>query len=247
MADWITLTKTRRQAWAAWLAGMLPALLLLVGQTVGGAWEGAVERAWVWLLSGLLPSFGLLLSSLLLNRKPRSMTPPGAHTALVGGTAVYGMLTLFSLVSASMFGAGELSAVERLEQAYWWLLPLQVVLLGGYYLVFFRGEAVFQPNEQLLRNAALKSASEAAQKGNPVQQACRNHLAAGEYEVTFALMNQHFQQGRSDDFNALLLLQNQHTLLLREREEGLVEPVQAQVRLNRITAALLNLTDQLTA
>jgi hypothetical protein len=246
MADWITVTKTRRQVWAVWLASMLPVLLLLIGQTVGGAWEGAVSKAWVWLLACLLPSLALILSSLLLNRQPKSMTPPGAHTALVGGTLVYGALALFSLFSATMLGSGERSAIAQLEQSYWWMLPLQAVLIGACYLIFFRGEAVFRPNENLLRSAAAKSAADAASKGHPLQERCRNSIAAAQYDEVFELLKAHFQEkNRAECFDAALLLQNQHNTLLRDKEQGLLDHAQAQIQINRITAALLNLSDQI--
>ena len=247
MADWITLTKTRRQTWRAWLLFMSLVLLLLIGQTVGGAWEGSVPRVWTWLLANLLPSLALLLAGLLIDRRPRAMIPAGAHAALVGSTAAYGALTLFSLVSGSIFGPDELSAIDRLEQTYWWLLPIQAVLLGGYYLVFFRGETVFQPNEQLIRNAATKSASEAARKDRPVQEQCRNFTAAAQYELAFELMRSHFDPGSPVDLDTLLVLQSQYTLLMRERQEGLLDPAAAQIQLNRITAALLNLSEQIKA
>ena len=245
MADWIISTKTRRQSWWSWMISLCITLLLLIGQTIGGAWEGAVPRAWTWLLTNMIPGLTVLLASLLLNRTPKKMTPPGANVALVGGTIIYGALVLLSLISEGIWVTGNLSAIARLEQTYWWLIPFQLVLLIGYYLAFFRTEAMVSANETIIRNAALRYASDAARNGRPLQEQCRNYIAAAEFDQAFDIMKIFFNQNSQSDSDELLLLQSQYSHLIIQREEGLVDQPQAQIHINRIAAALLNLSEQI--
>lgn len=245
MLDWSILLKTRQQSWRIWWPFATISLMLLLAQSIGGAWEGAIPRVWGWLLVNLLPGAVLLTGSLVLNRTPQKMIPIAVHRAVVGATAIYGILILISLVGNQAFGAEQLSRIVKLERSYWWLLPFQIVLLITYYIAFYRKETVFKANAENLRNAALKSASEAAKKGFLHQEQIRLALAEADFTQVFEKMNTWFKEKNPSELNELILIQSRYAVLCNDRDRGMLEPGQIQVQINQITAALLNLTERI--
>jgi Effector-associated domain 11 len=247
MSNWINLAKTRRFCFWIWVIYTIILFLLMAIQTIAGAWDGAVAEAWIWLIANTIPGLALLLISLLLNRYPGKIVAPGLHTVLWSGTAVYCVLVLMTHFAQGTVHLEGVSGIALLYRSFWWLAPLQLVLILGYYLAFLRKEALFLPNEKIIQESAAKAASDSQTKGRPQQSQCRDCIATAHYTDAFDLMETYFKQHNEGAWRELVLIKGQYADLVKQRDLGLLEPIQAQTLLNKITASALNLTDQVKA
>ena len=87
-------------------------------------------------------------------------------------------MTLFSMTA----GAAQQSLADYFRQSYQWLLPFQVVLMAVYALLYFREEALFKPNEKIIKGHMEQKAKKAASaKNNLPQQQAFEQLIANDY------------------------------------------------------------------
>jgi hypothetical protein len=239
------LSETRRACFQVCLSGALMILLLVFVQTISGKLEDATGFAWIWVIGTAILPLTTVWISVLLNRYPSKLFQPGTHWALVAGTAFYFLLALITLLAEPFATRGDLSTVQYLGQSIWWLLPIEALLLAGYYLAFWRKDSLFRPNAQLILDFAAQKASAWQQKGNTLRQQCFESIASNDMPGAFNLLKSQFSASSGDDLNAVVLLQNQYNELSRQRDFNLVEPGQAQISLNRITMGLINLVEKL--
>ncbi len=155
------------------------------------------------------------------------------------------LLALLTLLSEPFATRGELSMVQYLTQSYWWLLPMEAILLAGYGLVFFRKDSIFKPNEQIILDFAVQKAADWKGQGNSLRQQCFELIAANKLSSVFSIMKKQFEKTDRNDLNAVVLLENQFTEISRQRDLNLVEREEAQISLNRIVMGLMNLVEHL--
>ncbi len=242
---WKLLSATRRACLRAGLAGTAAVLLLVFAQTVGGILAGIVAQGWGWALLVLLPALLTLWASALLNRYPAKIIHPTAHQSLVWGSWAYQWFILLTLLAEPFATREALSIVEYLAQSLWWLLPMQALLLLGYWLVFYRKDLIFKPNEKIILDSAAQKAADSKEKGNLLQQQCFELVAANDLPGVFAKMKETFGKTGGSDFQESILLQGQFTALSKEKEMNMVDPGKAQIELNRIAMAVLNLVEKM--
>jgi hypothetical protein len=122
---------------------------------------------------------------------------------------------------------------------------MELLLLTGYGLAFFRKDSIFKPNEQIILDFAAQKASTWQGQGNTLRQQCFELIAANDLPGVFALAKAHLDKTGSPDLNAVILLENQWTELSRRRDLNLVESGEAQMNLNRILVGLMNVVERL--
>ncbi|MBK6996247.1 MAG: hypothetical protein IPH31_15450 [Lewinellaceae bacterium] len=242
---WKLLSETRRACLRAGLAGTAAVLLLVFAQTVGGILSGVVAQAWGWVLLVLLPVLLLLWASAMFNRYPAKIIHPTAHQSLVWGSWTYQWLILLTLLAEPFATREDLSIVGYLAQSLWWLLPMEALLLVGYWLVFYRKDLIFKPNEKIILDFATEKAADSKDKGNLLRQQCFELVAANDLPGVFAKMKETFGKTGGDDLKESILLQGQFTALSKEKEMNMVDPGKAQIELNRIAMAVLNLVEKM--
>jgi hypothetical protein len=239
------LSETRRACFRVSLLGAIVLILLVFLQTVSGALTDAVIPGWLWAFGIAIPALLALWVSLLLNRYPTKLFQSGTHWALVGGSAAYYTLALLTLLAEPFATRGERSIVGYLTQSYDWLLPLEAILLGGYFMAFFRKESLFRPNAQLILDFAARKATDWEQKGNPIRQQCFELIAANDLPGVFDLLKTQFGKSNPEALKAAILLENQYRDTTRQRDLTLVEDGPAQVALNKIYMGIMNIVEKL--
>ena len=239
------LSETRKACFRICLAASGIILLLVFAQSVSGKLDEAGGLAWGWVLAAAVAPLTTIWVSILLNRYPAKLFQPAAHRALTGGSAVYYGLALATLLAEPFATRGETSLVQYLSGSFRWMVPVEIFLLLGYYLAFWRKDSIFRPGAQLIQDFATEKASLWKQKGNPLRQQCFEKIAANDLPGAFDLLKSQFANGKSDDLNAAVLLQNQYSELSRQRDFNLVDPGQAQIGLNRIVMGMMNLVEKI--
>ncbi len=242
---WKLLSETRRACLRVVLIGTAGVLLLVFAQTVGGKLSDAVAQGWGWALLVLLPVLLMLWASAMLNRYPAKIIHPTAHQSLVWGSLAYQLFVLLTLLAEPFATREELSIVGYFAESLWWLLPFQGLLLIGYWLVFYRKDLIFKPNEKIILDFAAKKAADWEGKGNLPRQQCFELVAANDLPGVFEKMKEIFGKSGGSDFQETLLLQGQFTTLTQARALNTADPDKAQIELNRIGMAVLNLVEKL--
>jgi len=239
---YIILLETRLKCIRAWVLTLPFPLLLMIVQTLSGKLRDIELAAWSWWALVSLPSFALLLLSLFINRHPAKIIAQGVHVALVSGTWCYSILVLLTLLIEPFARQwGQQSTMDHLQTSCFWLAPLHVLLLGSYYLVFWRKESLFRPNEKIILEVA---AQEAAKSRPLLQKQVFDLMAANEVPEVFRQLGSYFEKESPDGLQTLTLLQSEYTAVLQERDLNLVDLPASQRQLNRIAMALLNLATQ---
>lgn len=243
MTTWKLLAETRRACLRMVLVGTALILLLVFAQTVGGVLAGIEALGWGWTLGIVLPVMLTLWASAMLNKYPAKIVHPNAHQSLVWGSLGYLLFVLLTLLAEPFALRGELSLRDYLFQSLAWLLPMELTLLLGYWLVFYKKDLFFKPSEQILLEFAAQKAAGIKGKGFLAREQCYELVAANDLAGLFANMKAHFEKGNKEDFNAVLLFENQFNQVSRERAMNTVDPKEAQITLNRIVMGALNLVD----
>jgi len=245
MSTWKLLSETRKHSlWAA-LLGAAAAILLVFIQSVSGLLEGIMAQGWLWVMAAVLPALLVLWASILLNRYPAKIVHPAAHQALVWGSWTYYLLALATLLAEPFATQGERSLQQYLSQSLWWILPLEIILIAGYWLVFYRKDLIFKPNEKIILDLAAQKAATWESKGHLLRQQCFELLAANDMAGVFETMKKSFEKSGSADLNATVMLEGQYHALNRDRDLNIVERDKAQRELNRIAMGVINLVEKL--
>jgi hypothetical protein len=243
--NWKLLSETRRACLRVVLAGTSVVLLLVFTQTIGGVLSGMVVRGWTWALIVLLPVLLLLWASVMLNRYPAKIIHPTVHHSLVWGSFTFEAFSLITLLAEPFATREALSLADYLTQSLAWLLPMEGLLSIGYWLVFYRKDVFFKPNEKVILDFARKKAAEWKGKGHLLRNQCFEMMAVGDLPGVFAKMKETFEKTSAEDLKEAILLQGRFTALSREREMNMVDPDKAQIELNKIGMSILNLVEKM--
>lgn len=242
---WKLLSETRRACLLAVLLGSAAVLLLVFAQTIGGKLSDVVAEGWAWALLVLLPALLSLWASAMLNRYPAKIIHPTAHQSLVLGSWAYILFTLLTLLAEPFATREKLSILGYLAQSLYWLLPMEALLLVGYWLVFYRKDLIFKPDERIILDFAAKKAAEWKDKGHLLREQCFELVAANDLPDAFAKMRETFGKTGGDDLKETILLQGQFTALEQARALNVADPAKAQIDLNRIGMSVLNLVEKM--
>jgi len=136
-------------------------------------------------------------------------------------------------------GSAEQSLASYFQQSYKWLLPFQALLMIIFALLFFRKEAMFRPNEQMIKGYLSKEIERASTKNNLLQQQGYELLVASNYTDLFKTLREQLKEETVQ--TELLMLETQYNDWQKKTTLGLVDNKEAQLTINRITMALIQL------
>ncbi|PSR08640.1 MAG: hypothetical protein DA408_18455 [Bacteroidetes bacterium] len=219
--------------------------LLLVLQSILGQYTGMVSDIWIWAALVLFPGWFLLLLSQWWNKFPARLVAVTTANGMTWLSVGYLLLLLLTILLSQMAINDRAWSLQRYFQySYWWLWPFNALLIAGMLLLFYRKEVQKIPDAGVLKALAEKQAAKAADQGHLVRQQCLELLAEAQIPAALALLHEQFNS-KEPEYNQVIVLQSQATLLRRNQDLNLIEPKEAQRQLNRLTMAVLNLAEQL--
>ncbi len=240
---WTILSETRRKCWRSWAFGAAALFLLAIAQTVFGKFDGIVPLAWGWALLTGLTGFAVLTVSTVTNRTPAKLIPENVHKTLVITTRGYLVLVAVTLLAEPFAVRGKLSTQEYLVRSMFWLGPALLVLMGIYWLFFFKKEPVFLPNPKIILETAANARTRATKKGNGLQQQFFGMVADGNLAPAMESISKHLIDSGSPEANSMILLRSQLAETNKSRDLGTADPAESQRSLNRITLAVLDVIE----
>jgi Effector-associated domain 11 len=244
-ASWKLIAETRKKCiWAA-LTGTALCVLLVFVQSVSGMLEGILAAGWGWILLVVLPALVVLWASILLNRYPAKIVHPGAHQVLVWGSWTYFLLALCTLLAEPFALQGERSLQQYLSESLWWMVPLEGILIAGYWLVFYRKDLIFKPDEQVILELAAKKADGLSGENQLARKQCYALIAAGDMAGAFTHIRTILERQGGADLAAVVILEGQYHNLVRERDLAVLERDKAQIALNKIAMGVINMANKL--
>ena len=235
----LLLTEIRKKLLAWWTAGALAITLLVLLQTLGGRFESIEAQVWRWWAVCLLPVWLLLFGAALANRNPSRVLLASTfrQVRLV-------MLTYLALVPASLLARNwalrRLPIEHYLPLTWYWLLPLQALVIAVVLLLFFRKENVLLPSPALLTDYLNKKLAYAREHGR-LGQLRALQLLAQEDGLPRAL--EHLQNAGVGDGNALAMTRARYAAWKNERDLGTLDRSTLQIELNKITVATVALIE----
>jgi hypothetical protein len=144
--DLLRLDIARWRLALIWFGGCAFFFLLLVAQSLGGAYGTQVQRAWA--LPTFMPTLALMTSVFAADAmKPATGTRAFVRrgfTNLSVGLSIFYIIVLFVSVLVQPFAAANSGAadivtarLELLELSNLWLAPLQSIVVGALGVLFF--------------------------------------------------------------------------------------------------------------
>ena len=155
----VQLKNIRRKLLYLWVGFSVPILLLVFVQTISGKFDGIVGAAWMWVAVNLLPVLTLLFVGALQNKHGSKVIQQFIFRIMLIFSVIYLLLLLITQFGLSA-GTGDQSIYEYFLQSYKWLVPFQMLLLLVFTALFYKKQAVFQPNEKIIKNYILKRKAE---------------------------------------------------------------------------------------
>jgi hypothetical protein len=245
MSSWILVTELRRKLLPWWNASAALVFLCFLVMFVNNKFEAIEGTAWLWFVISVLPGLVLLNAGAWINRSPDKIVPPGASRALFSLTVGYlGALLLTLLFSQAAIERREDYGLDAyLLRSLFYLLPLHALVAAGLWILFFRKENLFRPNPKIITATAAGKARDAVRHGWVTQARCYELVAADRLPDVFDLLQASFSPpNETGRMTELVMIQHQYHQLRKDKDLNLIDPELAQRTLNRITAALLNLT-----
>jgi hypothetical protein len=143
----IALERARWNLARLWFIASATIFVLLVAQSVGGAYEGALQTAWGWALPNFVPTLALMVSVFAADAlKPYSDASPSQvrepfYKLSLGLSIFYLFILLATILSEPMFlfvRQGEkVTAIDLLQVSNLWLGPLQGIVVAALGVLFF--------------------------------------------------------------------------------------------------------------
>lgn len=240
--DWKLVADARTGLLRQWLPLSTAILLLVILQTVLRRYEelGTTLLAWAWLMSGVLPGTLMLYFSSWLNKYPEKLIAPSAYRALKGIAIAHLVLMLLTLLLLP-FGVRTMATKTYLLLSFLWAVPGSLLVAGGLFLLFFKKESRLRPNAAILQNVAKKEADKARESGSVARLQCLDLVAGNELDKALAHLRNCFENspGHTDQ---VVMLQSRHKKVTDQFGMGVLAETEAQLEINKITEALLNLS-----
>ena len=150
-AAFLPLDSARWQLAMVWVPSCAVLFLILVAQSLGGAYGTQLQRAWGWALPTFLPTLALMTSVFAADAlSVRTKSPAYVRRSFFGlamGLSLFYLFTVFVSVGAQPF-VGMVTAapdmvvarLELLELSNMWLSPLQSMVVAALGVLFFLKE-----------------------------------------------------------------------------------------------------------
>jgi hypothetical protein len=143
----IPLERARWSLARLWFIASAIIFVLLVAQSIGGAYEGALQTAWGWALPNFIPTLALMVSVFAADAlRPYSDAPPSQvrepfYKLSFGLSIFYLFVFLATILSEPIFlyvRQGEkVTAIDLLQVSNLWLGPLQGIVVAALGVLFF--------------------------------------------------------------------------------------------------------------
>ena len=242
---WILLADTRKKLLWLWLifTGIIIALFLFM--TIVNTFEGVEITAWIWAFISLMPMLAMLFIGVFRNPNPSKVIKKSVFYLVFYGALGYLILTLATLLGlqAWLDAHTEGGIGDYFKQSYLWLLPFQILLLGGAWVLYFQKTKLIQPDEKILLEYAQKKAEYAQRFGNLAQQEAFDLLIDNKMPALFELMT--LQLKGKPEQNDIVLLQGTYTRIKETHNYDTEDPAVLQRELNRISMALIDIIENL--
>jgi hypothetical protein len=246
--NWILLSEARTALIIRWdiIASIL--FLLLFVQVTTGVITGANTTVWGWFFICILPGLLLLHLSAWLRRHTDKVISPSAYRALLWLTTGYLILLLMVFFfSRAAISNNDYGFITYYSQSLWVLIPFNLLLIIGLWLLFFTKEIQFKPNPAIIQQLAGQKAKNAAKKNFQVQLGCYEALRDGQAEKAFQQSNQWLEKYDPDKYDSGILLQSRYFNIKKELELNTLSQSEAQIEINRITIGLIELISDIQA
>lgn len=239
--DWYIVGEVRRYWQWRWNIGGSILLLLLASQSTMGQYQEMLPNIWAWASLLLLLPWAVLLLSSWLGKRPQKMVPR-QNRQLIGYLSILYLLALLLTIFFSELGAQRMAISLRayFNTSYYWLMLPAILLTASFYATLIRAVAKYMPNTHLIKEQATVLQAQAKEKGAHKRAQLFALIAEGQLSTALEHLSQ-LLQGDDEQYKYSLLLQSQWQQWQQESQMGLLEDAEAQLRLNKITMASLNL------
>ncbi len=242
----VQLKNIRKKLLFLWTGFSVPVLLLVIVQTFAGKFSGIEGTAWTWVGVNLLPVLVLLFLGVIQNKHGNKVIQRFVFRIILVFSVIYLLLLLLTQFGLSA-GTRDQSIHSYFIQSYKWLIPFQLLLLLVFLLLFYRRQAVFQPNEKIIKNHFREKAQSAQSSNNSFQKEAFDLLAKGDFEGLFEQIKKQTSEDDEDSemFKDFILLQSRYNQWKKDTELNVIDTKDAQITYNQIAMALANLIDEL--
>jgi hypothetical protein len=235
----ILLTDTRKKLLGLWMTGTGVVILFVLLQTLTGKLEEIEGTAWTWVFVNLLPTLLLLFVAAIRNKNPSKVLYLATFRALVGCLAGYLLLMLVTLLVIPV-AVRQWSIEQYFQYSWYWLLPLQIVLLVVLGMLYFRRENQVRPNGTMMVEYLSKKLEFATRTGNLLQAKALKMLTEDNgLEKTLVFLQESVKLISND----LLLLSARFFQWKEGRDLNTVDQETLQREFNRMTLALIDLIE----
>jgi len=183
------LSEVRKKLLLIWLSFSALLLIFFLLQILNGKYAGMENIAWGWIFAQLLPGLVLLLAATLLHLNRGKYLLYWVSWAIAGLSAFYLFFVLVSLAGISGGSAGQ-SLEEGFVGSYRYLLPLQVLVLAAFSVLFFKKESLFQPNEAKMRDHAQALLAKSTSAENSDRRAALEFFVAADLPAMLDYLEQ---------------------------------------------------------
>lgn len=143
----IPLERARWNLARLWFIGSAVIFVLLIAQSVGTAYDGAVQTAWGWALPNFVPTLALMVSVFAADAlrpygdAPQSQVREPFYKLSMGISIFYLGILLATILAEPIFlyvrQGQKVSAIDLLQVSNLWLGPLQGIVVTAIGVLFF--------------------------------------------------------------------------------------------------------------
>lgn len=239
---WYLVSDARNKLLQYWYVPAVLLFLFLILQSVLGRYiDNEIYLAWEWLLFQLLPISIILHASSWLQKHPTKLISSTLLRTLIYLLLLH-IITALLTILLMPFALTDRTPASYLKFSFLWTAVPNLLTSIGLYLTFLRQERRLIPNVEILMQVAKQEGEKAHQKGNIKRQLCLELIANNDMLSAFEQMKSYFEPLSSDDLNHLILIQSRFKHVTQQNTMGLIDERDAQIEINKITEAILNLT-----
>ena len=240
----ILLADTRKKLlwlWIIFTAGIIGLFLIM---TFNNTFEGVEKRAWTWAFVSLLPMLAMLFVGVALNPQPSKVIKRSGFQLIFYGALAYLLLTLATLLGSQAWldAHTEGGIGDYFGQSYIWILPFQILLLVGAGIFYFRKTPLFKISEKHLMELIEKKTEYAKRIGKIQQVKAFDALFESDFDKLFDVLKNDLKG--TSEANDVIAQQGRYTHLKEAMDLNTIEPAEAQLNLNQISVAMIDLIER---
>lgn len=240
------MDELRRQLYKRWGIFAFLILTLILAQEAFGQYRGMSKVIWGWVFITLKPVFFIYLYSGHKYVYPDKAIPASTSNGLKAFQLIYLVLILLTiLLSQAAVSINGWSTRQYFLNTLWLMIPLNVILSFNTYLALVFNEPAKMPGSSAIVQLAEKALSLAESTGQQLRSQCLRAVSKGQLEEAFNLLGPYFQDRDTELFNHIVLLQSRYAKMMEDERLGTVEAETVQVQRNKLSLALLNISNRL--